>query len=189
MSNKILVEVSARHIHISREDLEKLFGRGYKLTKLKSLNQPGEFSCKEIVTLKNKDKKLEGVRIVGPVRKNTQVEVSKTDAYHLNLDVPLRISGDLKGSASVTVIGPKEKIKLDEGVIIAKRHLHANPKEAKQLHLKDGDNVSIKVSGERSVTFNKVKVRVNKDYSLATHIDVDEGNAAGINQKAEGKIV
>lgn len=189
MKKEIPVEVSARHIHIAKEDLEELFGKGYKLTKLKDLSQPGEFSCKETVTVKNGDKKIENVRIIGPVRDHTQVEISKTDAYFLNLNAPLRVSGNLKGSESATLIGPEGKVNLKKGVIIAKRHLHANPKEAENLRLQDGEEISVKIKGERSLIFNNVKVRVDKDYSLAMHIDIDEGNAANINQKTEGKII
>lgn len=189
MKNKILVEVSARHIHISRKHLEKLFGKGYKLTKLKDLSQPGMFSCKETVILKSGDKKFENVRIIGPVREDTQVEISKTDAYSLNLDAPLRVSGNLGGSESAVLIGSKGRIELDEGVIISKRHLHVSPKEAKKIEVNDGEEISVKIDGERSLIFNNVRVRVDEDYSLAMHIDIDEGNAANINQKTKGELV
>lgn len=187
--NKILIEVSARHIHVSKKHLEELFGEGYKLNKLKDLSQPGMYSCKETVTLKSRDEKFENVRIIGPVRKKTQVEISKTDAYLLGINAPLRISGNLKGSESATLIGPEGETQIDEGIIIAKRHLHASPQEAEKLDITNGEEISVKVNGDRSLIFNNVKVRVADDYSLAMHIDIDEGNAAGIDKKAKGEIV
>lgn len=183
---KIPIEVSARHIHLSLKDLEALFGKEYNLKKIKKLTQPKEFAAKETLTIKSKDRVLKNVRIIGPVRDKTQVELSITDSIYLKINPPIRNSGDLKGSASVILIGPKSKIKLKEGVIICQRHLHCHSKESKKLGLKDKTAISVKTEGKRSVVFNNVIVRISDDYKLAMHIDTDEGNAAGINKKTNG---
>lgn len=187
--SKIPIEVSARHLHISREDLEFLFGEGSELTKEKTLSQGNNFAAKETVNLINGERKIEKVRIIGPPREKTQIEISKTDAYHLKINTPLRLSGDIKGSAPITIEGPAGRLDLKEGLIIAKRHLHCSSEDAKNLNLKNGDLVSVKTEGERSLAFNNVVVRIQENASLALHIDTDEGNAAGIEKEGSGKLV
>jgi len=183
------VEVSARHLHLSQKDLEALFGEGYGLTKIKQLSQPSDFACKETVDIKVGSKKFENVRVVGPVREQTQVEISLTDAIGPGVIPPIRLSGNLKGSASAVLTGPAGSVELQEGLIIAKRHLHCATDEAKKLKLKSGDVVSVKISGERGVVFENVAVRVGDNYKLCLHLDTDEGNAAGINMAGQGQIV
>lgn len=180
-SNKpIIVNVSNRHIHLTQNDLEVLFGKDYKLTKVKDLRQPGEFAAKEKVTIKDKKVEITDVRVVGPLRKFTQVEISKTDAIHLGVDAPLRVSGDIKGSAPITVIGPQGKLELKEGCIIAKRHIHFSIKDAEEFKVKDGEILKVKTEGERGLIFDNVVARVREDMILEFHIDTDEANAAGI---------
>jgi len=188
MTKKIPLEVSARHMHISQADLETLFAKNYKLKKLRELNQPLDFACKEVLIIKNGSQEL-SVRIVGPVRKYTQIEISLTDAFYLKINPPIRKSGDIKFSPGVTLVNKKKRVNIKKGVIIALRHIHCNPTEAKKLRLKNNRFVSVRVEGERGLIFNKVKVRVNKDYRLSMHIDTDEANAAGINQKAKGYLI
>jgi len=189
MRQFIPIEVSARHIHLSQKHLETLFGKGYKLKKMKTLNQPREFATKETLDLQGPSRKLSNVRVMGPIRKETQVELSKTDAIYLRIPAPLKDSGDLKGTPGITLIGPKNKIKLRRGVINTWRHIHCNPKEAKKLGLKDGELVSVKTKGESSVTFHNVKIRVEKKARLSMHLDTDEGNAAGITEKGRGQLL
>ena len=187
---KIPIEVSARHVHLSRKDLDKLFGKGYQLTKIKNLSQPEQFAAKETITIKGKRGEIKNVRILGPVRQKTQVEISKTDAINLKIEAPVRLSGNLKLSGGCILIGPKGKIKLKEGVIIAWRHLHIEPKLAKKYNLKNGQFVSIKVKNtKRSLTFHNVIVRVSPKFRLAFQIDTDEANAAGIDKFGEGELI
>lgn len=186
---KIPVEVSARHVHLCQKDLETLFGAGYELKKIKQLSQPSDFACEETVNIKNGANIIEGVRVVGPVRENTQVEISKTDAFELGINPPVRLSGDLANSAGITLVGPAGSASLEKGLIIAKRHIHCATSEAKKFKLKNGAEVSVEIKGERSVIFEKVIVRVRDDYKLCMHIDTDEGNSAGINKIGEGKII
>ncbi len=189
MEKKVPIEVSARHIHLSQKDLEALFGKGYQLEKLKDLTQPSDFAAKETVDVFVGKKKIEKLRIVGPVREKTQVELAKTDALHLASEAPIRISGDLKGTPGAVLKGSEGEVEIKEGLIIAQRHIHASPEEADSLGLKEGDLVSVKVEGERSLAFHKVKVRVREDYRLCMHIDTDEGNAASVDKKGEGIIL
>ncbi|MFW5705176.1 MAG: phosphate propanoyltransferase [Nanoarchaeota archaeon] len=189
-SGKVLVEVSAHHIHLSREHVEKLFGKGYELKVLKPLSQPGQFACEERVTLINGKNRMENVRILGPERPQSQVELAITDCLHLGLnDVPVRMSGDLKGTPGIKIEGPKGSVNLKEGVIIAARHIHINPDEAKKLGIRNNQKISVKVDSERSTIFEKVIVRVSPKFSLAVHLDTDEGNAAEINHFTKGKIL
>ena len=189
IKEKIPIEVSARHIHISQNDLEKLFGKGYKLKKFKQLSQASDFAAKEKLDIQNGKIKFSGIRIVGPPREKTQVELSITDAIKLGIKPILRESGDVKGTPGIILINKKKKIKIREGVIIPLRHIHCSPKEAKRLGLKNGEMVSIKIEGKRGITFHNVKVRVKENYRLCMHIDTDEGNAAGINKKAKGFLI
>jgi putative phosphotransacetylase len=189
MKKKIKIEISARHIHISEKDFEKLFGKHEKLNPLKKLSQPGEFASDKTVDLINKDKKILNVRILGPFRKNSQAEISMTDAYSLRLSpLPkIRVSGDLADTTQILVMGKKGSVKIP--CIIAKRHLHVSEKEAKDLKLKNNQKISVKISGERGVTFHNITTRISNDYKAAVHLDTDEGNAAGISGKIFGEIV
>lgn len=185
----IQIEVSARHAHLSKEDLKNLFGSDYELKELKKLSQTGEFAAMETVILSAAKGSLEKVRIVGPLRDKTQVEITKTEARQLGVNPPLRISGEVKNSEKITLIGPVGETELAGGVIIAKRHLHANRAEAVELGVKDGDRVSVKVGGERALTFHEVMVRVKDNFHLRLHLDTDEANAAGLVGGEMGEII
>lgn len=187
---KFLVETSARHVHVTQEHLEILFGKGYELTKKKDLSQPGQYACEERVTVVGPKKELKGVSILGPVRKATQVELSLTDARSIGVAAPVRESGDVAGSAGCKLVGPAGEIELTEGVIAAKRHIHATCADAEQLGVQNGDIVSVKVETDgRSLVFGDVVVRVSDSYALAMHIDTDESNAAGCGREQYGEIV
>lgn len=174
------VGVSARHIHLTKDHVEQLFGKGYELTKKKDL-MGGQFAANETVTIVGlKLRAIENVRILGPVRKASQVEVSATDAIKLGVKVPIRESGNIKGSAPIAVVGPKGVIYLEEGCIIAKRHIHMSPTDALTAGVKNGDTVSVKVEDERETVFHQVQIRVDNSYTLEMHIDTDEANAAKI---------
>ena len=187
---KFLVETSARHVHVTQEHLEILFGKGYELTKKKDLSQPGQFACEERVTVVGPKKELKNVSILGPVRKATQVELSLTDARSIGVAAPVRESGAIAGSAVCKLIGPAGEVDLTEGVIAAKRHIHATTADAEQLGVKNGDIVSVKIDTDgRSLIFGDVVVRVSDSYALAMHIDTDESNAAGCGREQYGEIV
>lgn len=181
LSNRkeIPVGVSNRHVHLSRDHVEILFGKGYSLTKMEEL-QPGQFAARETVTLVGHKGVLEKVRVLGPSRNMTQVEISLTDGYKLGLKPPIRDSGDLKGSEGVTIVGPEGSIKLKEGVICAARHIHMTPQDAATWDVKDGDRVDVEIKGIRGLVFKNVLVRVSPKYRLEMHIDTDEANAAGL---------
>lgn len=183
--------ISARHLHISQPDLEKLFGPGYQLTKMKDLNQPGEFAANETVTVIGPKRRVyEKVRILGPTRPSTQVELSYTDGIYLGIKLPGRISGDIKGSAPITLIGPAGVLELKEGAIRALRHIHMNPETAATWGITNGQKVNVKTSGPLSVTFNDVVVRIKENLNLEMHVDTDEANAAGLNSSnASGILV
>jgi len=189
MSIKTPVEISARHIHLSQEDLETLFGKGYCLTQKKALTQPGEFAAQETVTVRFGDKEISQVRIISPLRSQTQLEISLTDAYNLGMPSTIRLSGDLKGTPGILLIGPKGKVALKGGAIVAWRHLHISSKEAEKLGMTDKKTVSMKVEGTRSLTFHNIKVRIGENYRLAVHLDTDEGNAAGIKGETFGELI
>ena len=186
---KVPVEVSARHCHLSKEDLEKLFGVGHELTKMKQLSEPSDFACEETVDIQVGSKKIEKIRVVGPVRAQTQVEVSLTDAIGSGLVPPVKLSGDLMGTSPVVITGPAGRVELAEGLIVALRHLHCATSEAAKLGIKNGAMVDVRVGGERSVVFENIVVRVKDDYKLCLHLDTDEGNAAGVNRVGEGVII
>ncbi len=174
------IGVSARHVHLTQEHVEALFGPGYQLTKKKDL-MGGQFASNEQVTIVGlKLRAIENVRILGPVRKASQVEVSATDAIKLGMKVPVRESGDVKGSAPIALVGPRGALYLKEGCIVAMRHIHMSPKDAEEAGVKEGDIVSVKADNERGTIFNQVKIRVDKSFTLEMHIDTDEANAAGI---------
>ena len=187
---KFLVETSARHVHLSQENLEILFGAGYELTKKKDLSQPGQYACEERVTIVGGKKEMPGVSILGPVRKATQVELSLTDARSIGVAAPVRESGDIAGSGACKIIGPKGEIEITEGVIAAKRHIHATPADAEALGVENGQIVNVKIDTDgRSLVFGDVVVRVSDTYALAMHIDTDESNAAGCGREVYGEIV
>ncbi|MCX6745885.1 MAG: phosphate propanoyltransferase [Candidatus Parcubacteria bacterium] len=175
---KVPIEVSARHCHLSQNDLAKLFGKGYKLKVLKIISQPGQFAAKEEIKVIGPKGELK-VRIVGPVRQDTQIELAATDCYKLGLKPVLRVSGNIKGTSGAISIGPKGKIKIKQGVIVAQRHLHLSPAEAKSLKLKSGKLVSVKIKGSRALVFNNVAVRSGEGHKKSFQIDTDEGNACG----------
>ncbi|MCC8152552.1 MAG: phosphate propanoyltransferase [Lachnospiraceae bacterium] len=174
------VGVSNRHIHLSQKDVEILFGPGHQLTKKKEL-MGGQYACQECCTIVGlKLRAIENVRVLGPARKATQVEISSTDARKLGIRVPVRESGDIAGSASIAIVGPKGAIYCSEGCIVAARHIHMPPADAAACRVKDGDYVSVKVDNERGTTFHRVKIRVDESFTLEMHIDTDEANACGI---------
>jgi len=189
-NDTVPVGVSNRHIHLSTADLETLFGAGYQLTPIKDLSQPGQFACKETLTIVGPSlRPIENVRVLGPVRKASQVEISRTDSFMLKVKPPVRESGDIAGSAPVTIIGPKGVVTLKEGCIIANRHIHMSLEEGAQFGLSDGQYVDVEVSGERRTKFYDVQVRVHKDFRLEMHIDTDDASSAGIGNGAKVKIV
>lgn len=180
MAKYIPVGVSNRHIHLSEEHLERLFGKNFQLSILKPLSQPGQFAANETVTIKGPKGEIRNVRILGPVRGNTQVEVSKTDTFILGVQAPVRMSGDIEGTPGITVIGPLGEVTIDKGVIVAKRHIHFSPKDAEEFGVVDQQKVKIKSIGDRSLIFDEVIVRVHPSFALDCHIDTDEANAAGL---------
>ncbi len=187
-SVKVPVEISARHVHLCKEDFEKLFGKNKKPESIKKLSQPGEFASKNKIEIINGKEKL-SARVLGPLREHSQAEISLTDAYDLKLK-PLpkvRLSGDLHGTTHVSIKGPKSSIKIP--AIIAQRHLHCSEQQSKKLKLKDHQIISVKIPGQRKTTFHNVLVRISKKYDLAAHLDTDEANAAGISEKTFGEIV
>ncbi|KUK31145.1 MAG: Phosphate propanoyltransferase [Thermoanaerobacterales bacterium 50_218] len=177
---QIPVGVSARHVHLSPEHIEVLFGKGYQLTPIRELSQPGEFAAKETVTLVGPRGVLQGVRVLGPPRSKTQVEISKTDGYILGIDPPVRVSGDHRDTPGCIIVGPHGAVKIESGVICAMRHIHISPELATNLGLHDGDFVRVKAAGDRKVIFDKVIVRVSPRAVFEMHIDTDEANAAGL---------
>lgn len=185
------VGVSNRHIHLSAEHLEILFGKGYELTKLKDLSQPGQYACKEQLTIIGPSlRSIEGVRVLGPVRKESQVEISRTDSFTLKVKPPVRESGNIKGSAPITIIGPKGLVTLKEGCILANRHIHMSVEDGKKFNVKDGEYVAVEVNGDgkRTVLYD-VQVRVSDKFALEMHLDTDDANACGIGNGAKVKIV
>lgn len=187
---RVVINLSNRHIHVSREDLDILFGKGYQLTKTKDLIQPGQFACAETVTVKGPKSSFEGVRILGPERKETQCEILASDQFKLGVPgCPVRESGQLDGSAPLEVVGPAGSVKKAKGLIIAKRHIHFSPAEAERFGVADKQIVSLKAGGERGAIFLNVVCRVNPTYALECHLDFDEGNAVGIGNGSLGEIV
>lgn len=180
MKTKLPIAMSNRHIHLSKKDLETLFGENYELTKKKDLSQPGQFAAEEKVDIVGPKGTIKGVRVLGPVRSNTQIEISKTDSFALGIFPPVRDSGDIDGTPGAKIIGPKGEIEIDKGVIIAARHIHMHPNDAQEFGVKDNDRVKVKVGGERGLIYDNVLIRVRDDFALEMHVDIDEGNAAGV---------
>ena len=187
---KFIVETSARHVHVTEQDLKILFGENASLTKKKDLSQPGQFACEERVTVVGPKKELANVSILGPCRSATQVELSATDARSIGIAAPVRESGDLAGSGACKLVGPCGEIELKEGVIIAKRHIHLTPEDAAALGVKDKDVVWVRCdTAERSAILGDVVCRVSASYATAMHIDTDESNAIGSGKDQTGEIV
>jgi putative phosphotransacetylase len=176
----IPVGVSNRHIHLSAEHIEILFGAGHTLTQQKDLKQVGEFAAAETVTMVGPKEVIRGVRVLGPVRKRTQVEISRTDGFSLGVVPPLRDSGDIEQSASVTIVGTQGSVTLTEGLICATRHIHMHTDDARYFGVSDGERVAVETSGTRATTLRNVLVRVHPDFRLEFHIDTDEANATGL---------
>lgn len=178
LETKVPVGISARHIHVSQADLDILYGEGYQLTVKKDLLQVGQFAANETVDLVTEKSSFKNVRILGPVRKQTQVEIALTDALKLKIGIPVRESGDTKGSAGITVVGPKGTVILEEGVIAAGRHIHMSIDDAQKFGVQDNEIVKVRCDGERGLTFDNVLIRVHENFRLEMHIDTDEANAA-----------
>ena len=186
---KFVVEISARHIHVTKEQVAVLFGEGHSLTPKKDLSQPGQFACEEKLTIVGPRGELKA-SILGPERKEAQVELSLTDARTLGVEALIRESGDIEGTQGIKLVGPAGEVEIEKGVICAKRHIHMTPADAETYGVKNGDIVNVKVdTDERSLVFGDTVVRVRDDFALAMHIDTDEGNAAGIKGSALGEIV
>ena len=187
---EIPVGISNRHIHLSKEDVETLFGAGYELTPCKELSQPGQYACKELLTIVGPSlRPIVKVRVLGPVRSASQVEISRTDAYILKVSPPVRESGKTEGSASITIIGPKGVVTLKEGLIIANRHIHMSLEDGEKFGVKDNDYVDVDAYSERRTRFFDVQVRVHKDFRLEMHLDTDDANAAGLKNGSKVSIV
>ena len=178
--HKIVVGVSNRHVHLSQEDLESLFGKGYKLTEKSTLKQPGQFASEECVIVRGPKGEFKNVRILGPVRKKSQVEISLSDSFKLGVKAPIKESGKLEGTPGIELIGPCGSVKLEVGTIIALRYIHMRPEDADFMHVRDGEFVDVEFFGERKAIMGNVLVRVSDKYQLEMHLDTDEANAVGI---------
>ncbi|MEE1357447.1 MAG: phosphate propanoyltransferase [Clostridia bacterium] len=190
MKTKVLVETSARHVHLTEEHIEALFGKGATLTHKKDLSQPGQFACEERVTVVGPKKSIPNVIILGPARKATQVEVSFTDTRTLGVSAPVRESGDVAGSPGIKLVGPAGEVDIAEGVIVAKRHIHFTPEDAAEYGVSDKEIVKLKIeSNDRTTVFDDVVVRVNPNFAAAVHLDTDEANAACAFGECYGEIV
>lgn len=186
---EIPVGVSNRHVHLSQEDLETLFGRGYQLTNTKDLSQPGQYACKETVTVCGPKGAIEKVRILGPVRKQTQVEILAADCFKLGKNCGPRMSGELAGTPGITLVGPMGSVQTKEGLIVAQRHIHMTPQDAVKFGVHDGQTVSIQTEGLRGGIFNHVAIRVTDTSSLECHLDTEEANAMGLGGSSKVTIV
>jgi len=181
MNFKVTVGLSNKHVHLSKEHINILFGEGHELTSIKDLSQPGQFACDEKVDLVGPKRTIKGVRILGPARKESQVEISLSDGFTLGLkELPVRDSGKTEGTPGVKLVGPNGEVELEKGVIAASRHIHMHTSDAEKYGVKDKDIVSVKVGGPRGLIFDNVLIRVHEEYALDMHIDVEEGNAAGL---------
>lgn len=174
------IALSNRHLHLSKEDIEVLFGEGYELVKMKDLSQSGQYAAEEKVDIVGPKGIIKGVRVLGPARPNTQIEISLTDSFTLGVNPPVRDSGDLADSPGIKIVGPKGELALREGVILAARHIHMHTTDAERFGVTDKQRVKIRTSGSRGLVFENVLIRVHPTYSLEMHVDVDEGNAASV---------
>ena len=179
MAYEVKIGLSNKHLHLSEEHIEALFGKGHQLTPTKPLFQPGQFACEEKVDIVGPKNTLKGIRVLGPARKETQVELAMTDARTIGIKAPVRESGKLEGTPGCKIVGPCGEIEIDHGVIVALRHVHLNDQQAAEAGVKDGDVVSIKIEGERGLIFDNVLVRAGSKHEREVHLDTDEGNAAG----------
>lgn len=177
---KLPIALSNRHIHLSEKDVEKLFGKGYKLSKLRDLSQPGQYACKEVVDIVGPKSSIKGVRVLGPTREESQLEISISDSFALGVEAVIRNSGDIEDTPGIKLLGPKGEVELEKGVIVAARHIHMHPDDAENFGVKDKDIVEIKVDNPRGLIFNNVLVRVSPDFALEMHVDIEEGNASGV---------
>lgn len=189
MEQVIPISISARHLHLSKEHISALFGSNCQLTEYLELSQPGQFACNEVVTLEGSKGVIDDVRVLGPARVITQVEISRTDCYKLGIKAPVRNSGDVEGSPGIRLVGPLGSVDLKQGVIQAKRHIHLSTEEAGELSLKNGQWVMVRIGGERGIIFDDVLVRVSPKYRKDMHIDTDEANAAGIKSGDTGLLI
>lgn len=180
MKKMLPIALSNRHVHLSKEHIEILFGEGYELKRMKDLSQPGQYACEEKIDVVGPKNSLKGVRILGPARKSSQVEISLTDGFVLGVVPPVRDSGDLEESPGAKLVGPKGEVEITKGIIAAARHIHMHTSDAEEFGVNDKDRVKVRVNGDRGLIFENVLVRVNKDYALEMHVDVDEGNAAAV---------
>ena len=187
--NTIPVGVSNRHVHLSQGDLEALFGPGYELSRMKDLSQPGQYACKETVTICGPKGAIEKVRIIGPVRSRTQVEILAGDSFKLGIKSTARLSGDLDGTPGITIIGPKGSVQIKEGLMVAQRHIHMLPEDAARMGVRDGQVVSLEVDGIRGGILRNTIVRVTSQSGLECHIDTEEANALGLSSSSRVKIV
>ncbi|PAB59222.1 phosphate propanoyltransferase [Anaeromicrobium sediminis] len=183
------VGLSNRHIHLSKKDVEALFGEGYELTRFKDLAQPGQYAAAEKVDMVGPKGTIKGVRVLGPVRKDTQIEISLADGFVLGVKPPVRDSGDIEGSPGVKIVGPKGEVTIDKGVIAAARHIHMHTSDAEAIGVSDRDLVKVKVEGKRGLIFENVLARVHEEFKLEFHVDIEEGNAAGIKNGQELEII
>lgn len=188
-NNFIEIEASGRHVHLSQQDLETLFGKDYVLTKVKELSQPGQYACKERVNIIGEKGTIKNVVVLGPVRSETQVEISLTDARILGVNAPIRLSGDIKNTPSIKIETPNAIIEKDKGIIVAKRHIHLEEKDKEKFNVSDGEIVKVKVFSKRPVIFDDVVVRISKDFKTYMHIDYDEANACGFKNGTFGMIL
>lgn len=177
---KLPIALSNKHIHLSKSDLEKLFGEGYKLTVLKDLSQPGQYACEEKVDLVGPKGTIKGVRVLGPERPDTQVEISLADCFTLGVKAPIKESGDIENTPGLKLVGPNGEVDIEKGVIVASRHIHMSLEDAKNFDVKDKDIVKVRTFGQRALVFENVLVRARQDFALEMHVDVEEGNAAGV---------
>lgn len=185
----IPVGISNRHLHLSQADMDTLFGEGYQVTKIKDLSQPGQYACKETVIICGPKGAIEGVRILGPVRSKTQVEILAGDCFKLGVSAPSRLSGELAGSPGITLVGPKGSVQTSEGLIVAQRHIHMTPQEAQHFGVRDGQTVSIEIDGPRGGIYSNVAVRANDASALECHVDTEEANAMNMNSLSKIKII
>lgn len=188
-NNMIPVGLSNKHLHLSKEHLDILFGEGYELTKFKDLSQPGQYAANEKVDVVGPKGTLKGIRVLGPTRKETQVEISLTDSFVLGVNPPVRDSGDLIDSPGAKIVGPKGEVVIEKGIIAASRHIHMHTSDAEKFGVADKDVVSVRVGGKRGLVFENVIARVNPEYALELHLDIDEGNAAGLKNGATVELV
>ena len=189
MDYEVKIGLSNKHLHLQKEHIDILFGKGHELTPTKPLVQPGQFACEEKVDIVGPKNTLKGIRVLGPARPETQVEVAMTDARTLGIKAPVRESGKLEGTPGCKIVGPCGEVEIDHGVIVALRHVHLSPAQAEEAGVKDKDIVSIKIEGERGLVFNNVLVRSGDAHEREVHLDTDEGNAAGCGPDAVCTII